>query len=60
MEDRELIKKLKELKEEKGYTLYELSQRLDIQVSTLERWFRTGRINRVYAWYIREKLRLTL
>ena len=56
MEDRELIERLKELKEKKGYTLWELSKKLDIQISTLERWFKTKRINRIYAQYVREKL----
>lgn len=58
MENKELIKKLKEMKEKEGYTLYDISKKLDIQVSTLERWFKTSRINRVYAKYVKEKLLL--
>jgi hypothetical protein len=58
MLNRELIDKLKRYKEDHGYTLHELSHRADIQVSTLERWFRTGRINKVYAQVIKEKLGL--
>lgn len=58
MENRELINNLKNLKESSGYTLYELSKKLDIQIATLERWFKTGRINRMYAKYIKEKLSL--
>ncbi|MCK4918133.1 MAG: hypothetical protein KAJ14_09705 [Candidatus Omnitrophica bacterium] len=58
MENRELINNLKKLKESGGYTLYELSKKLDIQIATLERWFKTGRINRMYAKYIKDKLSL--
>ena len=56
MVDNELIEKLRLLKEQNGYTLHELSKRIDIQVSTLERWLRTGRINKVYADVVRERL----
>ena len=56
MLDNELIAKLKLLKERNGYTLHELSKRIDIQVSTLERWLRTGHINKVYAKVVRERL----
>ena len=56
MIDRELIEKIKDFKLEKGYTLYELSKLMDIQISTLERWFKTGHINKVYAKLAREKL----
>jgi len=37
MKDEELITKLKKVKEDRRYTLYELSKILDIQVSTIER-----------------------
>ena len=56
MVDNELIEKLKAIKEQNGYTLHELSKKIDIQVSTLERWLRTGRINKVYADVVRERL----
>ena len=56
MVDNELIEKLRLLKEQNGYTLHELSKRIDIQVSTLERWLRTGRINKLYADVVRERL----
>lgn len=56
MIDRELIEQIRNFKLEKGYTLYELSRLMDIQISTLERWFKTGRINKVYARVAREKL----
>jgi len=56
MIDWELIGKIRQLKEEKGYTLYELSKRIDIQVATLERWLKTGRINKLYAKVVRERL----
>jgi len=56
MKDEKLINELKEFKRKKGYTYYDLSKRLDIQVATLERWFKTSRINRMYADYVRKKL----
>lgn len=56
MLDRDLIDKLRRFKEENDFTLYELSKRLDIQVSTLERWLKTGRINKLYAQVIRQRL----
>jgi len=56
MKDIELIQKLKILKQERRYTLYELSKRLDVQISTIERWFKTNRINKVYAQLVRDKL----
>ena len=58
MLDNELIKEVLGLKQERGYTLHDLSKRLDIQVTTIERWFRTGHINKVYARLVREKLGL--
>ena len=56
MVDKELIEKIKQYKEENGYTLHELSKRIDIQISTLERWFKTAHINKVYAKVVRERL----
>ena len=56
MLDKELIEKLRLFKEENGYTLHDLSKRIDIQVSTLERWLKTGRINKIYAKVVRERL----
>lgn len=56
MLDKELIERIRHLKEERHYTLHDLSKRIDIQVSTLERWFKTGRINRLYAKMVRERL----
>ena len=53
-----LIEELKQLKTERGYTLYDLSRRLDIQVSTVSRWFKTNRINRVYAQLVKDKLKM--
>ncbi len=58
MENRELINKLKRVKEERGFTLYELSKNLDVQISTVSRWFKTNRINRVYARLVRDKFDL--
>lgn len=56
MVDIELIKKLQQIKEENRYTLHDLSKKIDIQVSTLERWLKTGHINKIYAKVVREKL----
>lgn len=56
MVDNELIEKLRQIKEKNGYTLYDLSKRIDIQISTLERWLKTGHINKVYAKVVRERL----
>ncbi|MDD5423778.1 MAG: helix-turn-helix transcriptional regulator [Candidatus Omnitrophica bacterium] len=56
MFDKELIEKIRRLKEDKGYTLYDLAKRVDIQPSTLERWFKTNRINRIYAGIVKERL----
>jgi len=56
MVDRDLIEKIRRLKEDRGYTLYELSKRIDVQPSTLERWLKTNRINRVYAEMVTRKL----
>ncbi|MBU1085976.1 MAG: helix-turn-helix transcriptional regulator [Candidatus Omnitrophica bacterium] len=58
MENIDLIQTLKLMKEERGYTLYDLSKKLDIQVSTVSRWFKTNRINRIYAELVKEKLKL--
>jgi hypothetical protein len=58
MLDTALIDKLVRLKEGNKYTLHDLSQRLDVQVATIERWFKTKRINKVYALMVREKLGL--
>ncbi len=58
MLDIELINKLLQLKEVRGYTLYDLSRKLDLQVTTIERWLKTKRINKVYARLVREKLNI--
>ena len=54
----ELISKIIQIKLEKGYTLYDLSKKLDIQISTIERWIRTKRINKVYARIVTERLKI--
>jgi len=59
MLDIELINKLSQLKEEKNYTLHDLSKRLDLQVTTIERWFKTKRINKVYARLVRETFNIS-
>ncbi len=56
MIDKALIEKIRNIKQERGYTLHELSMVIDIQVSTLERWFKTNRINRLYAKIVSERL----
>ncbi len=56
MLDKELVDKLRIFKQENGYTLYELSRKIDIQVTTLERWLKTNRINKLYARLVKEKL----
>ncbi len=56
MECIELVGKLKRIKDEKGYTLHELSKKLDVQVTTIERWFKTKRINKLYARFVSERL----
>ena len=58
MIDGKLIDELMQLKEVRNYTLYDLSKKLDIQVTTIERWFKTKRINKVYAQMVRDKLRI--
>ena len=58
MLDTDLIGKLYQLKEEKGYTLLDLSKRLGLQVTTIERWLKTRRINKVYAQLVKEKLNI--
>jgi len=57
VEHEEIINKLKRVKMEKGYTLHELSKKIDVQVTTIERWFKTKRINKVYAWFLTEKMK---
>jgi len=56
MLDRELISKIRIIKQQRGYTLFDLSRIIDVQVSTVERWLKTARINKIYARLVREKL----
>jgi DNA-binding transcriptional ArsR family regulator len=56
MENPNLIRKSRELEEDNSYTVYELSKKIDIPISTLERWLKAGRIDPVYAKMVREKL----
>jgi len=58
MVDIDLINKIRAFKLENGYTLYEMSKIIDIQISTLERWLKTGHINKVYASMVKEKLKI--
>lgn len=56
MFDPELISKVLQIKEIKNYTLFDLSKKLGVQVTTIERWLKTKRINKVYADFVRAKL----
>ncbi len=56
MVDNKLINKIRVFKLQNGYTLHELSMKIDIHVSTLERWLKTGHINKVYAKVVKERL----
>jgi len=58
MVDKELIRKIIQIKEERRYTLHDLSKQLDMQVPTIERWLKTNRINKIYAKIVKEKLRI--
>ena len=57
MKDAHVIDQLQKLKSDRRYTLHDLSKKLDIQVTTIERWFKTKRINRMYASFIKEKMK---
>jgi transcriptional regulator with XRE-family HTH domain len=52
----ELINKIRQVKQDGGFTLHDLSKKIDVSVSTLERWLKTGRINKLYAQLVKEKL----
>lgn len=58
MIDKDLIGEILRIKEERRYTLHDLSKKLDIQVTTIERWLKTNRINKVYAELVRERLEI--
>lgn len=49
-----MIEQLREMK--RTTTYFELSKRLNIPAGTLQRWISRGRMNRVYAEFIRGKL----
>ena len=59
MKNTDLIEELKKLKEQEGYTLFELSKKLDVQVPTLQRWLKSEHINRIYAEMVKTKLHMT-
>lgn len=56
MLDQDLIAKIRAVKEKKEYTLFDISRIIGVQVSTVERWLKTSRINKVYAGLVKEKL----
>ncbi len=58
MIDNDLISNLIRIKRENNYTLHDLSKMLDLQISTIERWIKTKRINKVYAHMVKEKLNI--
>ena len=58
MFDNELIDKVLQFKSANKYTLYDLSKKLDLHVTTIGRWLKTKHINKVYARLVREKLNL--
>ncbi len=58
MLDKKLIDRVVYIKQERGYTLFDLSKKLDVSISTIERWLKTNRINKVYAQLVRQKLQI--
>lgn len=44
----EVLKELKRIKKKNKYTYDELSRRLGFHSSTIARWFRLNKINRLY------------
>lgn len=56
MFDKGLIDKIREVKDEKRLTLHELSVLTGMQIGTLERWFKTNRINKLYAQLVKQRL----
>ena len=56
MLDNKLIQEILTIKEERKYTLYDLSKKLGFQVTTIERWLKTKHINQVYAQLVKERL----
>lgn len=56
MECKEIIDRLRNIKTQKKYTLHDLSKKLDIQITTMERWFKTNRMNKLYAEVISQRL----
>ena len=57
MIDKDLVGEIRRIKAERRLTLYDLSLLLGVQVTTIERWLKSNRINRVYAHVVREKLK---
>jgi len=56
MKCEEVVDRLQKIKNEKKYTLHDLSKKLDIQVTTIERWLKTKRMNKLYAQVMSEKI----
>ena len=56
-QEEDVIRLLRKIKDENGYTLCDLSRKLDFQVTTIERWLRTNRINKIYAKVVFDRLR---
>ena len=51
-----LVNKLQQIKDEKKYTLHDLSRKLDIQVTTIERWLKTKHMNKLYAQFLEDRM----
>ena len=54
----DLIKRILQVKEMNRYTLHDLSKKLDLPVTTIERWIKTRRINKIYASFVKERLNI--
>jgi hypothetical protein len=56
--DKELMDGIRRFKASNEYTLLEVGKKIGVSISTLERWLKTARINRVYARIVKERLGL--
>lgn len=56
MDETILLNELRALKADTTY--HQMSKRLDMPVSTIYRWLKTGKINKVYADVLRQRLKL--
>ena len=56
----EIIKRLKQIKEEKHYTYDMLSTKLGFNSQTIARWFRLKKINKQYEKLLEDRIRFLL